>query len=322
MDEVATTYLDSRQFEQALAILERERPSPSDERRFRLLNQVVWSAVFLTLGWFFLLPSNPAVARWLLIAAVFFYVVSVAMVAANVGLGRKLVRAAMLRRSLRLWPRLRPSFKARRRRHAVQNLVTLVLTLVGYPIFLFGVFGLLIELLDSRDSAGLPLAVVQTVFGLGCISIHFIARGKERLEVISELRSDLVARRSTAGTRVEVSEDKYEQIASIERAQIARDRRRSLARPAKDTQGYVLRLHRSLREAEAQLEPEVLMQVRECARQLLVDPAGNPGGSPSEWSYAEVPGAGYELAFTVDHARREVHVMELRPLAKRPESSR
>jgi hypothetical protein len=48
MDRSRTTHLDSRVSEQALAVLERERPSPREELLFRLLNQLVWGAVGMT----------------------------------------------------------------------------------------------------------------------------------------------------------------------------------------------------------------------------------------------------------------------------------
>jgi hypothetical protein len=329
MDIPATTALTYRQYEQALAILERERPSPAQEQRFRLLNRAVWGALFFSLLYAASFPMAGAQGAYpaLLLAAI-CYLLTVPLFLLNLGLVRKLQRAATLRRRLRISEWLLPIFRRRQRTHRLYNLITLALSIVGYPVCLVGVVGLALSLGDP-SSDGLVLSIILIVFGLTCIFIHFIARGAERLKVITELRSGLLAATPSSdgsgSERVEVPVEDYDEIAGIERAQIRRDRTRSVARGQRvASSGYVLRMSRQIRDMESELGEEVRSQVDVRVQQLLAEP--EPPGARTEYGtgllYIDVPGTGFEIAYLVDHERREIRACSLGPSIARGPANR
>ena len=329
MADAATTTLTNRQYEQALAILERERPSPAQEQRFRLLNQAVWGALLFSFVYGVMFPVAGAQRAYpALLLAAFCYVLTVPLFFLNLGLVRKLQRAATLRKSLRLAEWLQPFFSRRRHSHPVYNAITLALSAIGYPVCVVGVVGLVLSLLDP-SSDGLALSTILIVFGLTCIFIHFIARGAERLKVIAELRSGLLAAApSSSGDNqesVHVRVEDYDEIAGIEREQIRSDRTRSVARGHRAAStGYVLRLSRQLRDMESELGEDARRLVDERVQQLLAEP--EPADARAEYGTGlfriDVPGTRFEIAYLVDHERREIRACSLAPAIPRGAANR
>jgi hypothetical protein len=315
-----TTQLDAQLFGQALAVLERERPSPREDLLFRLLNLLVWSAVALT-GLYLALVLTRTVSqdagRPIARAAAALYLLIVPVFLLNWKTMNKLRRAAALRRRLDAsWKRvLNARVSARYGTLSFGNLTTLLLSLVGYVVSAGGVLGLLAEVTGGRSQSRLALAVTMVVFGLSCIFIRFMSRGRERFQAVADLRASLLGGRD-ASDGTELSADDYDEIVKIERAQIWEDRRRSLAALAKAPEPgrYRSRESRAVRESKAALPEAVAMRVQACIDGLISDlqPESANTRAVTEPSVVSVPGTPLELTFTVDHAAREVKLFELR----------
>jgi hypothetical protein len=340
MAQSRSTHLDRHLFEQALGVLERERPSRLEDRLFRFLNQLVWGALALTalyllLLWPFGLGQDAArpVAR----AAALLYILVIPVFLLNWRLVNKLRRAARWRRRLApTWQsRLMQQFSIRRGQRWLYNLPTLVLSVVlGYPATLVGLVGLFFELIrDPIDRARLTVAVAIAVFGLSCIFLHFIARGRERLAVLADLTASLLGSRSAANEGL-LTNEQYDEIIKIERAQIVTDRRRSLqaatgesvlsrivrallfwrkpSRQAPDVK-YASKESRSVREAKKALAPAVLSRVQACIDRLTSAPRAEARNTQARdgVSYIRVPDTLLELGFTVDWEGREIRLLSL-----------
>jgi hypothetical protein len=167
-------------FEQALAVLDRERPSPREDTLFNLLYILVWSVVGMTALYLLLrLRGVPLGAGylWIARAVALLYVMILPTLFFNSQLVQKLRRAARLRR--RLSPtfkrRLADHFKARRHQHQLTNLATLTLGLIGQAIAVLGLLGLFFQLLPDGNPinpARFTFFLVAGVFGVSCFSLH------------------------------------------------------------------------------------------------------------------------------------------------------
>ena len=282
MAQPATAQLDVGMFEQALAVLERARPSPREDSLFRLLNLAVWAAVTLTALYLALHRlsdfEHGSESAWIARAIAAIYVFIVPLFIINWRLVNKLRKAARQRR--RLAPsfrrRLTDQFAARRRQHRLVNLATLLLCLAGYVVASVALLGLVLELLSDGEPLNTPrvtLYGVAVVFGVSCIFLHFIARGRERLQVITELRSSLLASRSSVNDSQLAAAD-YDEITRIERGQISSDRRESVKAAARESleHAYSVKEHRTFREVKLLLTPETLMRVQTCIDRLTDSP--------------------------------------------------
>jgi hypothetical protein len=312
MGASATAYLDDRQFAQALGILERERPTDEEVRRFRQLKTAAWGALALCPTWFVLVLFWPRLAYPILFSAIACLGLTIPLFLRNLRLVRKLWRAATVRRKLRLSERLESSFQARRRRNRLFNAFTAALTVAGAVIFAFGLIGLT----ASEDAFGLAMAVVFLFFGATCAFIHFIKRGTERFEVVAELRQSLLASRDAETGAAGVPVEEYDQYLAIESRQIARDRKRSLAQARRtpiDT--YALRMSRHAREASALLSTGDMTSVTKRIQELVdtPDPASARTKADGGVSVVPVENTSLEIGFVVDHDEREVRVMSLGP---------
>jgi hypothetical protein len=323
MDRSRTTHLDSRVSEQALAVLERERPSPREELLFRLLNQLVWGAVGMTALYLLLrrFEVDEDAARPVAWAAAVIYILIIPFFILNWRLVHRLQRAARLRKALApsLRRRLMDAFTARRGQRRLANLATLALTLLGGVIVLVGVFGLMVELIrfvigDSMVRARLILAAVMTVFGLSCIFLHFMARGRERLQIVVELRSSLLGSRNAANETQLAAED-YDEITRIERAQISSDRKRSL-RAASDVRlqnPFSSKENRAVRDAKLALAPDSMANVQACIDRLIADPRADVERTQTRdgISFVRVPETSFEIGYSVDWEACEIKILSL-----------
>jgi hypothetical protein len=321
MAERATAQLTSRQYRRALEIVERETPTPQQSRWFRRLQQTVWSALLFSAAWVVIAryysfePAYPA-----LLLAVACYVALIPLLVVNLGMVRRLIRAARLRRILGLAAGLDPHFRERRRHNRWINRLTLVMSVVGYFSLAIGLLLLFLELLEP-DPWGLAIIAVTFAWGLSCVALHFMARGVERLQVISYLHDALVESMASqpAGTAapVTIPAEHYDAISRLERAQVQADRKRSIAAGLQErADSYVLRLSRSFVKEEQDLDGEVLSIVNEALYRLTRNPPGAPAAPQP--SFVPVPGTPLEMVCQVDHDRREVRVYSLRDTAEAP----
>jgi len=323
MAQSRPTRLDAGMFEQALAVLDRERPSPRENRFFRLLNLLVWGAFGLTTLFLVLRLSGFPQGRssvWIAWGIALIYIVIIPVFISNWPLIKKLWRAARLRR--RLAPsfrrRLMDQFSARRRQHRIVNFATFVLSLLGYVVAFPALLGLLFELFPDRNfnPPRLTLYAVATMFGLSCIPLHFMARGRERLEVIAELRSSLLGGRNQAN-ETQLAPADYDELTRIERAQISADRRQSvkaMSDKSLETQ-YSWKEHRAVRDAKLALAPATLVKVQACIDHLIAHPRADDEATQTRdhISYVRVPETSLEIGFSIDREAREIKVLSLGP---------
>lgn len=312
------THLDPAMFEQAWAVLERAQPTPREDLLFRILNFMVWGAVgltslFLLLRWRGVPPGGATV--WIARTIALVYVLIIPVLLLNWKLVTKLLRAARSRRMLEpsFRRRLAGHFKARRRSHRLANLATLTLSMLGYVVAGAGLLGMISEMLPDGNAPRLRVFTVATVFGLSCVFQHFIARGRERLAVIAELRSSLLAGRTEANES-RLTGEQYDEITRIERGQIAADRRRSIKSAAGESleQTYSSKEHRSVRDAKLALAPETLVKVQACLDRLTArPPLDDETHTRAGISYVKVPDTSLEMGFTVDSNAREIKVLWL-----------
>jgi hypothetical protein len=259
------------------------------------------------------------VSVWIARAIALIYVGIIPLFMLNWRLIRKLRQAAQMR--TRLAPswrrRVTDQFKARRRSHRLANVATFALCLLGYLVVTLGLIGLLFELVPGPFSS--PRAILYataSVFGLSCISLQFIARGREQLQVIAELRSSLLADRSASESRL-TGED-YDEITRLERGQIASDRRRSFRAASSDgslERTYSAKEHRGVRDAKLSLAPEILVRVQACIDRLTLRTGAVASATQARdgISYMRVPDTPLEIGFRVDTAAREIRVLSLGP---------
>jgi hypothetical protein len=324
MVQSSTTHLDAAMFEQALAVLDRERPSPREDRLFNLLYVLVWSVVGLTALYLLLrlrgFPLGTGYV-WIARAVALLYILILPVLFVNSRLVQKLRRAARLRR--RLSPtfkrRLADHFKARRHQHQLINLATLALGVIGQVIAVLGFLGLFFQLLpdDSPiNPARFTFFLVAGVFGVSCVSLHFIARGRERLDVIADLRASLLASRNDANES-QLTAEEYDEVTRIERLQIAADRRQSV-RAATDTtlaRTYSLKEHRGVRDAKLALPPDILVKVQDCIDRLKARPGDVDEVTQERGGifHIRVPDTTLELGLTIDWHAREIKLLLLGP---------
>lgn len=259
-----------------------------------------------------------------LLAIAFLLTLSTAVLfVLNWGLIRKLYRHAQLRRRLKLANVFEPEFGAERRATRVRNAITMLIIVLGALLALAGLFGLVgtLALWIALAEHWLlylvtPCLIVMAV-GLGLGSLHFMRRGKQRLEVVLRLQDTLAKQAADPAQAAEVrlSTDEYAAIASLERAQIIRDRASSIASARKQASapGYMSQTSRQMYEAKSRLPPEVLARVEATIAGLLVDPA--PAGARDDPARGTrtvpVAGTSLRIQFEVDPDRHLVRLHDL-----------
>ena len=324
MARTLTTPLDDATFEHALAVLDRARPSPGQDRLFQLLNLAVWIAVTLA-GVYFVLRRTGGLAPGSLAgitiawAIALVYVAIVPLFVVNWPLVRKLWRAARRQRQLAtsLKRRISDQFRVRRRERRLLHLTTFILNIVGLIVAVGALAGVLLAATAGDPVAPrLALYAVAAVFGVSCMFLHFMARGRERLKVIADLRTTLIAAHDPADER-QLTAEAYDEIAHIERGQIAADRRRSVKAASKKSfaRTYAAKEHRAVREVKQALPPDTLMRVQACIDTLTRNPEETASEIRSGVSYTPIPGTTLELGYAVDTGAREIKVLSVSPVA-------
>lgn len=315
--------LDEHLFARALGVLDQEQPTPRQLLLFRLLGLCVVAALVLLLLFLFVRISHPTELVGTLIArtAAVLFLLNIPMVVLNWSFVAKLWRAAKLRRSLTsTWQaRLRAQFKARRGRNRLANAALFIFgAVVGLPAMLSGLIATLLELqTEGWTMGGISLAVALTAFGISCISLYFIARGREQLAAVTELRAALLAGR-TDGNEAVLDIDQYDDIVRMERGQISDSRQRSIEGVShkRSQLRFSTRESRAVHTAMLALSPQALRQVQDCIDQLTSNPhAGEPGPADRDDRSIDVAGTTLRLGFIVDDENREIKLLQLENVA-------
>jgi hypothetical protein len=245
----------------------------------------------------------------------------------NYGLMRKLYRHAQLRRRLKLAYYFAPAFSAERRQDRLKNALTMMVVAIGALFVLTGILGMVASVLAVRSQSGsltgeqfLVLAGVSLAMlggGLGLACLHFVRRGKQRLELVLRLEQALAKQAgdgSQAGGAL-LSSEEYHALAGLERTQIIRDRVSSIVsgRQENAALGYMCQTSRQMQEAKTRLPPELLAKVEDEITRLLADPMPAGAAADPATGARRIPVAGTSLAieFDVDPNRHLVRLYEL-----------
>jgi hypothetical protein len=324
--------LDAQALEAALGILHREQaaylPTRRERALYRAFNVSAFSMVLVSALFLFLTIDLEEKVFSLILGLLFIVggLVSLAtlvLLILNIGLIHKLYRHAQLRRRLRLAFYFAPVFSAERRQKRVVNALTMLITVVGVLFSLVGLLLLGVSVwaiskapeLWTAVFLGFSLALLGGGLGLACL--HFVRRGKQRLDLVLRLERTLATQAadpSQAGG-AKVSTDEYHAIAGLERTQIIRDRASSIVsgRQEKAAEGYLCQTSRQMQEAKHRLPPELRAKVESEIARLLADPT--PASAPADpvTGARRIPVAGTSLAieFDVDPNRHLVRLYEL-----------
>jgi hypothetical protein len=306
---------------QAWVVLERAQPTRREETLFRALGALVWAALTLTvlyLGARLALFSPSLTSGWVARAIAVLYGAILPLLLLNARLVRKLWSAIRAERmhepSLRA--QVTAGFRTRWRAQRLVSIATFLLSGVGLLVGGLGVLGIVLELFPDGQPvpANLTLWSTAVAFGLSCLLIRFIARGRQRIAAINELRQRLLANQ-TAGNESQLAPKEYDAITRIERAQITADRRRSVRSSLKEPldQAFSLREHRAFREAKVPLGPETLVSVQACLDQIVANPDSGRGvvDTPGRPRRVQVTGTDLHVTFVVDQDAREIRVLSL-----------
>ena len=323
------TPLNGRQFRQALAILDREQPSPPEQWQFLWLNRAVWGVLFFSVAWAVALfwgAESQKLQIVPLLLALFSCAAVVILFVRNLRLLRKFWRAARTERRLGITKYVsaltakvtsRTGWRARWSDAALFGLLPL-----GIVLAPLGVLALIGELSEFPPAVTrLPLPFATLTFGLACLSLAPMRRFKRRLDAVAGLRQTLLERRARDQP---FPEDSYgDLLTAIERTRIlvARDQGAAARRAARGPTGGV-RLARPVQESLSLLDPDEIARVYAALRLLLDRLRGDrqTSAATAEGGSFAVPDTSLAIAFTRDSTSGEVLVNALyrsgRPLER------
>lgn len=300
-------------------------PSRRQELLFRLFNL----SVFTFLGTFAVAvlaavaepPGMNEVAEMLWWISGLLILSTVVLFFLNLGLMRMLMRQARLRRRLQLVQSLKDAFKAKRRHGRIRNVLTLIMALLGPVLVLAGGSLILLYLLWFGIEIHYVLSVlfILIVLALSLPFLHFMRRGKQRLEIVTNLQATLLGHKevfeSDQESTLDISSADYYKIAGIERAHIIDDRAKSIIRAHKESpdSSYVIQKSREMLGANAELDLNARARVDDQILHLMTNPS--PPG------VTEDPGTGYlrlsvpetsvDILYQVDEERHRIRLLAL-----------
>lgn len=328
--------LGPQELNAALAVLDREQAACMPTRRQIVLYRAFNIAVYLlaammvvVLAWLFsdIAMDEPDVVLGLLLL---LCAATLGLFLANIGVMLKLWRHARLRRRLRLGRLLSPAFRAQRKASRAKNIVTIAIAVLGVPFTLFGVLLVVIALLDwvspglrgktahFESAVVLLITLAITLVGVALVALHFVRRGKERLELVVRLRQTLAtqaAEPAQDGAAARLASDDYDVLVSMEREQIIGERASSIASGRREAaaSSYLCQSSRQMTEAKSRLPTDLLAKVDDTVLGLLAEPA--PANSEAEpqtgarlVAVADTP---LRIRYDVDAGRHLVRLHEL-----------
>ena len=172
--------------------------------------------------------------------------------------------------------------------------------------------------IDERSLATLAFTVLLVAFGATFFTWRFVRRSREQLAIVSDanrLRSMLQSMQTNAGAgeAVEIPAAVLEDVARIERAQIAREQRDAIVASAGAAKGgYWLLVARDVSAEKGLLDPTERAAVEDLIDELTADP--HPAGAePTADGLLRVrtPDGAIELHYRVDEGARSLQVVTL-----------
>jgi hypothetical protein len=337
MIERSSYALNAVQLENAVQALQKAvetfRPSPSEERLYRAFGIFVRVAVATFAGAVlasFLAIILPNVGEGFSLRIVFdvlIVVMGFLFVSAAIGATlflllnlRVVVRAFRQRRLLKKLGIREVSMSAwrlQRRGHRWSRLAGGVLTWGGILTLVFGLLGLIYAWSGRAHTIFWVVFGSFFAFGFTVLVWRFVQRSREQWAIVGDanrLRSELESHiKAGAGETVAVPAAVLEDVARIERVQIARERRDAVVASAEATnRGYGVLVARDLSLQKALLGPQQRVAVEDLIDNLSANPRPTGVESTAEGLLsARTPEGGVELRYTVDEGARRVHIVAL-----------
>ena len=352
-DELFDYTLNAEEMEQALSILQKEvqanTPSKGKERLFKFFSAAVFG---LGIGGIFCLLSlllfgidqlfERTVPRKLLefLVVVAFATVALSVVWSavilplfllNLSYVREIVRQNRLVRSLGLLEALEAPWKTERRKRRFRNAFSMAVRLAGLLVPLTGIiivgFGIYqVVGVEKRLWLFLYFVFFLTT-AIAIVSTYFVWRSKQRLLFLSRLHRSMQEQQERVAHdedgRISIPAPLYKKVAQIERAQISRERARTIkeakAKPV-DVQ-YAVQKSRGAQQAQARLQLNLRLRVQDQIDALMAEP--RPGGALVDQTgilYVGVPDTPVRIGYLVDDRSRRIQVVSVTPAASRPVS--
>lgn len=144
---------------------------------------------------------------------------------------------------------------------------------------------------------------------------HFIRRAKEWHQVVGDVEHlvrELGSHTGIAGSdAVVIPQRALETIASIESAQIARDRRSAIAAGAGVEGAWGFLTTREFSASRSRLSREDQLAVQDLLDQLSLDPRATPAREGADGSWRARGARGVEVVYRLDETRRHLRLVSL-----------
>ena len=335
--------LDALQLEKALQTLQKAaetfRPSPTAELLYRMLRILVWVAVAAFTSFVFVgvlakvLPAaREAIDNILegvfvmgILLFVFATIAAIVLLLLNLPAVAQALRQRSLLNKLGIREFSVSAWRLQRTRYSWSRLTGAVLTVCGILTIVVGIWISWWLLRDTKkEEIWIALGFVGVFFGL-CLALgvtilvsRFVQRSREQWAIVADanrLRSTLESMQTKAGVgeAVAVPATVLDDVARIERVQIARERRDAVVASAGATnRGYGVLVARDLSPQKALLDPQHRVAVEDLIDNLSVNP--HPAGVTSTADgllSVRTPEGDVELQYSVDEGARRVHIVAL-----------
>jgi hypothetical protein len=325
--------LDAVQLEKAVQALQKAaetlRPNLTETRLYRVLGVCLWVAVAALIG--VILTVTSGVSEMLigifgllfLLAAggaPVFLLLNFSVVTQAFRQRRLLKKLGIREVSLSAWRLERQSYRWSR-------LAGAILTGAGILTFVIGLL-VWISRKEGEDVWVFGTVALFFMFGSTVLVWRFVQRSREQLAFVADanrLRSALesVQTKAGAGEVVAIPAAVIEDVARIERVQIARERRDAVVASAKEAdRGYGVLVARDLSSQKGLLDPKQRIAVEELIDDLSTNPRPT-GAEPAAKNLFSVRTAegDVEVQYSIDDEARRVQVVALHPAGASPGES-
>jgi hypothetical protein len=303
--------LTSAQIEKAFKVLEKEQQSNLLTKRRKLivlgLNICVYGFL-LTFLWS-LIPGSESDLLYGILG--FFAIMIPVFFLFSLPLIIKLLRFNRLIRKLGLKDIISAPWKRAKNQTRVSGILALIIAWIGGIFILTGL--ILLEDLFS----GLAFCFI----GISFLSIHFIWRNKFKLEIVSQLQTALsrykgVSEEKNEDTKYKISQEDYDLIARIEKAQISSDQTESIIanynEPASSY--YSIQKSRDFRDTLNKLEPDIRLAVEDHIDDLAVSTKSSDAQKKQQLDILnfKIPGNHVEISYQIDDSKNQIKLISLK----------
>lgn len=285
---------------QAVAIMARESPSPSEQQWFEHLKRLTWITLILSLAWIASVLVVPAAQFFILVPATLCYLLIGPVFWKNVPLFRKLLSAYWREHRWRLRRPLN-QLAARQPQAAVRRVRNIALFIVGLLAILWSLFGITAWLDPRNNLVGRVSALSYLFFGATCLLIYPVERARRRLDVIGSLNSAVQAAQHQGAA---IDELYYDFLVCLERRQIIQEREHvpNVERRASP----VVRISDAFNAASVNVEPARLAPVYRAIRELAADVT-----ALERRGVRRVEGTGLAIEYSWDEDANEITIVAL-----------